>query len=137
VDVGTAAQPLVLLGPDVDHAPNVGARHVREGEIVSRGKADDAAGTRLAARDQQVVLEVDLRRGLARLARAQGSEVVLEDERAGVRGIADAARAFVPRAEVAGGVVGRTVLWRPSLDLALPRALRTMRGDEHPFPGER
>jgi hypothetical protein len=138
--VGAGAELRRLLRPQVDHGAHARRAERGEGEVVPRREADDAAGARLGLRGEQPRRVEHHRIGRRGVVGGVGLErrvVVGEDEGARVVGVALAVGAHVPGAQVARGVVGRTLGGGRLLDLALPGALRTVRGDEHPLTGER
>jgi hypothetical protein len=110
----------VLIRPDLDDPLDRVERQLAEAEVVARRVADDAA-----------------RPVLAVLRRNQRRVVVREDERLLVLRVPLAARALVARAEVAARVVLVQPLACDFVHVSLPRPLRALRRDEHPFAAER
>src|SRR5438445_13339361 len=96
-------------------------------------KAYYAADPALRARHEQTIFFDRLRRCLGQ----KGREIVVEDKRVRVGRILRSLRPRIPRAEIAVRIVGRHLFGRFLLDLAEPRALCAMRGDEHPFAAQR
>ena len=133
VDERPGGEIVKLLDPGVNDRAQVVHRHVGDGEAVPGREADHAANTRLGFGDQEAALLVAIERGIG----LERGEIVIEDERRGVSGIAHAAGARVPGTEVALRVVVRLPRRSGLLDLALPGPLGSMRRDQHPFTGER
>ena len=131
-DVGQIAERDRLLDPDVDHALDVGDRHAGQRQIVTRGKAQNAATSRFAFGDKQTIaFHIGRRVSLQRL------KIIVEHEGVRVVGIAGAAHAQVARTKIAVGVMGERCRRRFRLALALPGALRAVRRHQDPFAGQR
>lgn len=121
-----------LLRPDVDHIPYRFSADVRERQVMAPAEADHPARAGFALGDEEAVLDA-LRAAIG----SERGEVVREDEGRVVLRVPGAARALVAGAQVALGVVRRPGIARRRLDLALPRTLGALRGDEDPLIGER
>jgi len=133
VDEVEPAQGARLFGPYLDHATDILERHVRQGQVMARRERDDPADAALALCPQQAA-PVKLRLGRGR---QEGREIVVEDESARIGRVPLAPGAFVARAKITGGVIGRPGLRLLLLHLAQPGALRPMRRDQNPLAGER
>ncbi len=135
LDFGAGAEFGGLFGPHLDDAADGGEIHGGEGEVVAGVEAEDTAEAALGFSAQQAGV-IDIQGGVEDIG-FEGGEVVFEDVGAGVGGGVVAACAGVSGAEVAGGVVGDG--WRCCgvFGLALPGALRAMRGDDDPLALER
>ena len=95
-------------------------------------EADHAANAGLGFGDQQPLLL----EGIQRSAGLESGKVVVEYESSGVCGVADAAGAGIARAKIAGGVVIGLRGGGLFFHLSLPRPLRAVRRDQHPFTRE-
>jgi hypothetical protein len=63
----------------------------------------------------------------------QGGEIVGEDESRRVLGVLNAAGSLVAGAQVAARIVGWAPVWRPFLQLALPRPFGSLGRDQQPL----
>src|ERR1700722_12416669 len=66
----------------------------------------------------------------------QGSKIIVENKSAGIARISFALGARVAGTKVAGRIVGQCRFRRNAFDLTLPRSLRALRRNQHPFSGE-
>ena len=121
-----------LVGPDVDHVPDRGLVHARQGHVVTGREAHDAAGATGSLGPEQPAAD-----RLAGGVRAERREVVGEHEGGRVVRVHVPRDPRVARAEVAVGIVDRALLGRFRLLGAQPGALRPARGHQHPLPGQR
>jgi hypothetical protein len=101
---------------------------------VTRGEANHATKPGLTLCDQQApALDIQ---AVVRPTRLEGGEIVIEDERPGIRRVAYTSGAGVSRTEVAGRIIFRLMPERDFLQLALPGSSGAMRRDQNPFPGK-
>src|SRR3954462_9507866 len=101
LDPARALAELVrLISPDVDHRTNLLGAHQCETEVVARRKADHATGSAFALGDGQAVFKAPFG-GTG----GQRAEVVVEDERPLVVGVAGAVGSLVAGTEVAARIV--------------------------------
>jgi hypothetical protein len=129
-DPGDGGELAELLLPGGDDGADRGDRHAGECEGVVGVEAEDAteAAFGLGA-EERIGGDPGGRVGKER------GEIVIEDEGAGVGGIAGGVSARVAGAEVAVGVVvGGGRLWRG--DFALPGAVGAVGRDDDPFAAE-
>jgi len=127
------AELFKLSCPGADYFFDSRQIHAGERQIMTGGEAHHAANSRLTfGYHQAFVLHVhpEVRRIFP-----QRSEIIFEDERRTVFGVARPARAWVPGAKVAGRVVARTHNRRNCLDRALPWTPCPMRRNQHPLIG--
>ncbi len=132
-DPGDGAELAMLGGPDVDDFAEVIDAHARDGEIVARRKADDAADATLGTgNDQAGVVDLSVSR-----TGEKGGIVVVENKRGGIGGIFGAASAGICGAKIAGRIVRDSGRHGGFGDLAEPGSLGTVRRDQHPFAEQR
>ena len=113
------AELLILLCPGLDDPLDRWPRKVSETEVVARWIADDSTSAVLAVP-----------------SRDQGGEVIREHVCSVVVRVPLASGPFVAGAEVTRGVVLRKSLRRRLVDVALPRALGPLGGNEDPLARE-
>src|ERR1700722_12720305 len=127
IDIFQFAQLSELFYPCVDDQLNFLPTHRGECEIVTRRKTNHAANSRFRLGDEQThVVDVEMS---ARGLRLQGGEVIVEDERGGVRGVSNSARPDIARAKIAVRVVSRLGCSWDLRYFPLPRTRRAMRRD--------
>ncbi len=136
-DAVTRPQAHDLVGPCVDDEADRARLQAGQGEVVARREADDAADARLRMLPPQRVRGRFRRRLRGRAVGAQGGEVVVEGESAGVGRVAHAAGAPVARAQRALRVVARQRLLRRRLRLPLPGTVQPSGRAQHPLVEQR
>src|SRR5450631_2761652 len=134
VDSGERSQFAELRSPGPDHLFDLRQAHAGKGQIVARREAHDAADARLTLRYKQAfVLNIEAAAGRVFLQRG---EIILKNKCGWILWVPYAARAFIPRAQIAGWIVLRPLGRRHLLNRALPRTLRPVRRYQHPLAGE-
>src|SRR5207248_4496807 len=98
VDGGERAQLGVLLGPEVHHVEDGGRVERGEPEVVTRGIADNSAGTGLATNEDEAP-RVAVDNSIGSLWQKRG-KIVVKNKRGLVPGIMRPIRASVARAHV-------------------------------------
>src|SRR5438105_4879687 len=132
-DPGNLRERGKLFGPSIDHAAQFAGVHSWNGEIVARGKAQDAAQSAVGSGDEQTIFLVLQRLGFGQ----ERTKVVLEHIRFRVSRRLSAAGALVSRAQITAGVVSDRRSRRRLLYFSLPGALGALRRDQEPFAQER
>jgi hypothetical protein len=95
-------------------------------------KTEHAANARFRTRDDQAAFIDGNRRRISQ----KSGEIVVKRKCRGVWRISDTSGALVPRTQIAGGIVRWLIRGCAFLYLAEPRAMRTVRRNQHPFPRE-
>src|ERR1700722_662980 len=133
IDIFQFAQLSKLFYPCANNELNFFQTHRGECEIVTRGKTNHAANSRFRFCDEQPhVVDVETS---ARGLRLQGSEVIVEYERGGVRGVSNPARPQVAGTKIAARVVSRLGRGWDLGYFPLPGTRRAMRRDQYPLVG--
>ena len=123
----------VLLCPQVDDLQKTGEVDITEAEVMSWGEAHDPADPARSLYGQQGMRSRDPVLGIV----GQCGEIVGENMRLRVGGVALATRPDITWAEVAFRVIRQPIAMRLWLLLAVPGTLRSVRGDQHPLAIER
>ena len=125
VDIRQVAQFNHLFRPHIDHPSNVRYGHFRQRQVVARTKADDATTTGLRCHLEELPLT-----HIAPWAiRQERSKIIFKDKDAGVSRVMETTGPFIAGAEVALGIISRSVVGHPLFYLSLPGALGAMGGD--------
>lgn len=130
---GNFCERRILLGPRVNYAAQFTNAHVRNGKIVPRRKAQDAADASIGSRHEQTALIKMQRLAL----REKRREVVVERVSLRVWRRMLAAGTFISGAQVTVWIVGNGRTRPEFFYFSLPWPLRALRRDEDPFPQQR
>ena len=122
-----------LPDPGVNHAAQFLSVHSRNGQIVTRREAQDAADAAVGLGDKQAILPVLQPLNFGQ----QRGKIVVERVSCGVGRRLLAASALVPRAQIAVGIVSNRRRRRKLLDFSLPGAPGALWRDKDPLPQQR
>src|SRR3954464_12386599 len=132
MDVRARAQFAILLGPEVHDSSDLLLRHLRQRQVMSRRKTQDAANAGLGLGDAERTLVISSRRNVG----LEGCEIIFENVRGGVRRITQTAGPLVAGTQITTWVVGRSAIRGNFVHRALPRTLRAMRRNQEPLAFE-
>src|SRR5688500_518041 len=125
------AQLHSLVRPCADNVFDGVLIELGQSQIMTRGETNDTANSSLVRGDKQRVVN-----GMGGIfGREQRGKVVIENKCGGIVGVYGTSCPFISWTKITVRVVWRQVFRCCLFNLAVPRTVGTMWGDEHPFTG--